>query len=284
MAWTKDTENYSLGKASISRKTIFMPIVLLTDFGHADGYAGILHGVIAKIAPEVRVIDLAHGVPPFDLLQANLILYRACPYFPKGSIFVVVVDPGVGGSRNPILVETDHHYFIGPDNGVFTLALSEQKVKNIFLLQDKKFFLTEISSTFHGRDIFAPAAAHLARGTAGKEFGPPLPDYLRLADLEPKQTGDRLSGKIISIDRFGNAVTNLKKSFLKRFFPDLKISASVAAVHRLPLRHTHYAEGKAGEALLLFGSSALLEIAVYQGSAAEKLDLKLGDEVEISAS
>ncbi len=257
-----------------------MPIALLTDFGTADGYVGALKGVLARLAPKVPVFDIAHDLPPFDIIQANLTLYRAYRYFPHGTIFVVVVDPGVGGGRKPLLVETKNYFFIGPDNGIFTMALAEEKILRFIELQNKKYFLPDVSFTFHGRDIFAPVAAHLAQGVSPMDFGPTLKDCLRIPEVEPKISSDYLEGRIIGVDRFGNIVTNFKKSFLKKFFPKFKFSVSVGAQLIAPLQ-AHYSQGKPGVAIILFGSADLLEIAVNQGSAASQLGIKIGDPVKI---
>jgi S-adenosylmethionine hydrolase len=262
-----------------------MPIVLLSDFGGSDSYVGVLKGVLARLAPHSSVIDLVHDLPPFDLLQANLVLYQAYRFFPEKSIFVAVVDPEVGGKRKPLLIETEHYFFVGPDNGVFTLPLSEQKIKNIFHLDRENFFLKPISATFHGRDIYAPVAAHLSAGVAPSELGSQLPDYFRLPDLEARVSGDSLMGKILGIDRFGNAITNFKRSLVQRHFPEMSFSLEVGEGKHIAslLRdlHHHYAEGRPHEILMLFGGSDLLEISVNQGSAAEKLNLRVGDPVKI---
>ncbi len=260
-----------------------MPIVLLTDFGSSDGYVGVLKGVIAKVAPHAQVIDLAHDLPPFDILNASLVLYQAYRYFPAGSIFVAVVDPGVGSERKPILVETENYFFVGPDNGIFTLALSEQKIRGIFHLKAEKYFLHPVSSTFHGRDIFAPVAAHLTHGVTLDQLGSPLTDYHRLPEWSPQMNEQEMAGQIVAIDWFGNAITNFKKPFLEKHFPDLDFTAVVGARHAVPLRgiNTHYAEGKEGQPILLFNSANLLEISANRGSAAEILGLRRGDSVKI---
>lgn len=261
-----------------------MPIALLTDFGTVDGYAGILHGVISGIAPQAKVVDVTHELPPFRLSQAGLTIYRVFRYFPKKSIFVVVVDPEVGSPRKPILVVTQEYFFVGPDNGVLDPALSEQKIQKIYQLKNEDYFLTPVSHTFHGRDVFAPVAAHLHNGVAPKKFGPSLKGHTRLSLWETRIHHHHLEGRIISVDRFGNLITNLRRSLIKKHFPKLNFSVE-AGTRKLTtlLRdlHSHYAEGKPQEAILLFGSSDLLEISVNQGSAAKKLRLKVGDLVKI---
>jgi S-adenosylmethionine hydrolase len=257
-----------------------MPIALLTDFGTSDSYAGVLKGVISRIAPSTPVIDLSHEIPPFDVVQGALVLYQAFHYFPEKTIFVGVVDPGVGGLRRPMLIQTKRYFFIGPDNGLFSLALSEEEVQQIIQLNNCDYFLKSPSHTFHGRDIFAPVAAHLSSGVAPIEFGPQVSGYEKLKDLEPQKEKDEIIGKILSIDRFGNAITNLRLPFLQEQLPNLSFSAEIGGKVLRELK-THYAEGESKEAFLLFGSTGLLEISVNQGSAAETLHLKRGDPIKI---
>jgi S-adenosylmethionine hydrolase len=260
-----------------------MPIALLTDFGTTDSYAGILKGMIAKIAPEARVIDLTHEILPYDLLQAGLILYQSYRYFPPHTIFVCVVDPGVGSERRPILIKTKNYFFIGPDNGLFTLALADQEIEKVIHLTQSQYFLEPLSSTFHGRDIFTPVAAHLSLGIPADQFGPEVSDYKRLEDFFPQVEKKEIVGKILSIDRFGNAITNLSHSFLKKHISDLKFSLSIGK-RKLSAMKTHYAEGEKKKPFFLFGSSGLLEIAMNQGSAAHLLKMKRGDFVRIKVA
>ncbi len=257
-----------------------MPIVLLTDFGNSDGYAGILRGVLAQWAPKTPVIDLAHEIPPYDVVQAGLILYQAYSFFPKGSIFVAVVDPGVGSARRPLLVKTQDYYFIGPDNGLFNLALFEQKIEKIIELTNPDYFLKKVSSTFHGRDIFAPVAAHLSMGTPLQHFGPELSHIQKLAEFTPEEKKGAILGRILSIDRFGNLITNLRRAYLLERFPNLAFQVTVKNKTLRDLK-THYAQGEKKKPFLVFGSSNLLEIAVNQGSAAGLLQLKRKDTLRV---
>jgi S-adenosyl-L-methionine hydrolase (adenosine-forming) len=267
-----------------------MPIALLTDFGSSDGYVGSLKGVALRIAPDTPVIDISHDIPAFDILEGAVVLFRAFAYFPKKTIFVVVVDPGVGSERKPILVETADYYFVAPDNGVLTLALAEQKIQRIIHLMDEKYFLQPRSHTFHGRDIFIPVAAHLVNGAAVKKFGAELSDYVRLPALEPQISAEAIHGQVIAVDRFGNIFTNLTRRLLERYFSKMDFTLFVGAGSSRPGTetkslqglHSHYAEGEPGQAMLLFSSSNLLEIAVNQGSAAEILGLQRGDKIKIA--
>jgi len=274
-----------LGKEKRNRETwaIPMPIVLLSDFGTSDGYVGAMKGVLAHLAPNVPVIDLSHQVSPFDLVQGGLLLFQAYPYFPRNSVFVAVVDPGVGSTRKAILVETQDYFFIGPDNGLLSMALAEQKVRRIVHLTNRKYFLEPLSATFHGRDLFAPVAAHLAQGLAAEFFGPELTGYERLPAFIPKFSPEQIRGEILHFDRFGNAITNLTRTFLQRHHhgPELNLVVRDRTLRGL---RNHYAEAAPGEACLLFGSSQLLEICVNQGSAAQLLGLARGDEIQVPLS
>jgi len=257
-----------------------MPIVLLSDFGTVDGYVGVMKGIIARIAPETPVIDLCHEISPFDVEQGALILAQSHPYFPAGTIFVGVVDPGVGGLRRPILVKTKDYLFIGPDNGLFSWALSDQTIEKIICLNSGEYFLKEPSHTFHGRDIFAPVAAHLSRGVLPHQMGPEISGYEKLKDFTPRVEKKEMVGKVIGIDRFGNGITNFRLSFLQEHCPSLKFSLQIGKKIVRELK-THYEEGEAKRPFFLFGSSGLLEISVNQGSAAKVLGLKKGDVVKI---
>jgi hypothetical protein len=257
-----------------------MPIVLLTDYGNSDGYAGILKGVIARISPPCPVIDLTHEIAPFDIIQGGFVLYQSYRYFPRQTIFVAVVDPGVGGERKPLLIQTENYYFIGPDNGLFTLVLHTEKIERIVHLTNQKYFLKSPSSTFHGRDIFASVAAHLANGTVLENFGEEIETYQRLPEFSPRLSRKEIVGTVISVDRFGNVVTNLTRVLLAERFLDLEFSLKVGKRLVKEIK-THYAEGPPKKPFLLFGSSNLLEISVNQGSAAEVLGIQRGDEVKI---
>ncbi|MFO1519402.1 MAG: SAM-dependent chlorinase/fluorinase [bacterium] len=260
-----------------------MDIVLLTDFGTKDPYAGVLKGVIAQLAPEARVIDLTHEIPPFDVTAGALALFQSYRYFPKGTIFLSVVDPGVGSERRPILIQTKNYFFVGPDNGLFTLAFSGEKPEKIIHLTEEKYFLPSVSATFQGRDLFAPVAAYLSRGEAPERFGYSLEDYTRLEGLIPEVKKGEIIGKVLHVDRFGNALTNFSKGFLKRHFPSLEFFLTVKKKKITPLK-THYAEGEGKKPFLLFGSSNLLEISVNQGSAAQALKIERGDAVSVKGA
>lgn len=241
-------------------------IYFVSDFGTSDVYAGIVEAVIATIAPDVRVVHLAHGVPPQDVRNASWQLFAATPYLPRGSIVLAVVDPGVGSARRALVVETERLTFVAPDNGLLEAALTIDPPRRAFALENPQLRRAEVSSTFHGRDVFGPAAAHLARGVDPSAFGPAVHDPVRLG-LAP--THDR-RGAIWTFDRFGNAITTLFST------PASKVRVGA---RELPYT-TCYAEVAPGEALALSGSSGLVEISVRDGSAREVLGLKECDEVE----
>lgn len=239
-----------------------MLITLLTDFGTADGYVAEMKGVLLSSAPEAQVVDLSHDIPPHDIEAARLAVARYWRRFPAGTIHVVVVDPGVGSDRQAIAVHSDGRFLVGPDNGVLSPALLLSDARAVSLPVH-----TDAAPTFHGRDVFAPAAAALARGAAIESLGAWAGDPVIRRTPEPVREPDGwLRGEVIVIDRFGNAVTNL-------------VGAHVGAVrigaHEIPLRRT-YAEVPPGEALALIGSSGLIEIAVRDGNAATTLGIGRG--------
>ncbi len=241
------------------------PIVFLTDFGLKDHYVGVMKGVIARLAPEAPVIDLLHEVPPQDVLSGAFHLWASYRYFPEGSIFVTVVDPGVGTKRRGLLLQMAERFFLGPDNGLFTWLLDANPDFVAFSLENPAFFLPEVSHTFHGRDIFAPCAAHLFRGVPPEEFGPRVHDLVRLPVPPLTEEGNRLRGSVIHVDRFGNLITNIAaEKILSR-----RVRAVVFQGQKLPFLRT-YGEAPPGTPLALIGSDGLLEIAVTEGSAYEK--------------
>jgi S-adenosylmethionine hydrolase len=262
-------------------------IALLTDFGRQDAYAGVLHGVIAGIAPEARVIDLTHDVPPQDVRAGAFLLLTAYRYFPPGTIFVVVVDPGVGTARAILALRTgqgggrgvkpagrvQRYTFVGPDNGVLYWAVEDaggplESVR----VEQPAFRLPEVSRTFHGRDVIAPAAAHLARGVPLGALGPPAGPLAGTPFPRPVEVAGGLAGEVLYVDRFGNAITNLPPS------PGL-----IRVAGRVVPRGRAYAEGVPGRPLALVGSAGLIEVAVPGGSAAAALGIGPGTPVLLEA-
>ena len=256
-------------------------ITLLTDFGLKDAYVGTMKGVLLALAPEARIVDICHEVPPQDIRGGGFLWAQAVPYFPPGSIHVAVVDPGVGSRRKIVAVEARGSIFLAPDNGIVGYVLKRREIRRAVEVKRTKHFLDPVSATFHGRDIFAPVAARLAGGLPLEALGPVYRDY-RLDRLPPVRTrrltrgGAKLmetSGQVVYIDTFGNAVTNLcpPEAFKLR---ELKVGSV-----RLSRLVRTYSQVKAGEELALVGSSGHLEIAVNCGRGAEVLGLTVGEKV-----
>lgn len=273
-------------------------IALLTDFGNDDIYVGMMKGVIYRINPSVRVVDLTHAIDPHNVRQAAFSLLNAYRYFTPGTIFVVIVDPGVGSTRRPIAVRAGDYTFIAPDNGVLSYTLNATGQFQAIELTNAQYRLQEVSNTFHGRDIFAPAAAHLAASVPFETLGEPLDDLFPLHRPELSVSGRKVTGEIVHIDRFGNIVSSI--GLMRWLNADRLSLAPVFGENtdlNLPLHAleanvivggqtmegicTAYSEAPRGDLLALVGSSGYLEIAVNQGSAAERLDVVVGDRVEL---
>lgn len=254
-------------------------ITLTTDFGTSDHFIGTMKGVILGIAPKARIVDITHEVGPFEISEGAFTIAQAYSYFPRRTIHVVVVDPGVGTTRRPILAEMGGQYFVAPDNGVLSMIFSREKAK-VRHITNEKYFLRPLSRTFHGRDVFAPVAAHLAGGVAPARFGKPIDDYLRLTLEKVHRTGKRVwTGAVLKVDRFGNLITNLSITE----FPQVKtrpfeLNVGLEKVTRLALTFT---ECEPGELFTIAGSSGYLEVATNQGSAAKKLGCGAGSPVEL---
>jgi len=255
-------------------------LTLTTDFGLADQYVGVMKGVILGICPQAQMVDISHEVKPFWVPDGAYLIAQAYRYFPPKTVHLVVVDPGVGTSRRPILLEAAGQLFVAPDNGVLSMIYSAEEHK-IRLISSQRYFREPVSRTFHGRDIFAPVAAHLAAGVPPSRMGKLIDDYLRPAFGEPRRVGKRTwSGQILRIDRFGNIITN----FHRNDFPDLEkrtISLAIGPVEIPVLAHT-YSEAGSGELFLIFGSSGYLEVSINQGSAAGKIACEAGAPADLT--
>ncbi len=255
-------------------------ITLTTDFGLEDIFVGVMKGVILGINPRTSIIDLSHQVPPQDVRQAAYLLLTAYPYFPSGTIHLVVVDPGVGGERRAIAMHTGRAYFVGPDNGVLSYVAAKEKVERLVSLTNPRYWLPRPSSTFHGRDIFAPVAAHLSLGIALEDLGEEIQDMVRLPLSQPILSPDgTVVGQILHIDRFGNLVTDIPSETLPKG-GQLTITLLGRTICGLS---SSYAAVREGELLAYIGSAGLLEIAGRGGSVAATLDAKVGDEVMVRA-
>jgi len=254
-------------------------ITLITDFGESDHFVGTMKGVILSLAPRARIVDITHQIAPYELNEAAFVLAQAWRYFPKGTIHVVVVDPGVGSARRPIIAAAGGHCFVAPDNGVLSMIYDAAPAK-VRIISNEQVMSKQISRTFHGRDIFAPAAAHLARGVPHARFGKVITDYVRCSSIKPARASQNAwTGTILKVDRFGNLITNLHVDD----FPDVKtqpfeLRIGVERIHRLALT---YAETEIGEVFVIVGSAGYLEVAANQASAAETFGCGAGAPLEL---
>jgi S-adenosyl-L-methionine hydrolase (adenosine-forming) len=263
-----------------------MPIItLLTDYGTKDHFVASMKAVILSISPQVQIVDISHDVPAHDILEAGFVLRSCFSYFPTRTIHVVVVDPTVGSPRKAIVVATDNHYFVAPDNGVLSLIYDAEPVTTVVEIAAEHLMLPEISKTFHGRDIFAPAAAWLARGTDMLNFGDTITEYTKLTLPKAKLTTEgKLKGSVLHVDRFGNLITNISRQDLdaaREKIPGNTFKVTIGKQEIDGLKN-YFAEGQKGEIVALFGSTNLLEIAQNQGSASRTLGVGRGAEASIS--
>jgi S-adenosylmethionine hydrolase len=264
------------------------PLALLTDFGYRDHYVGAMKGVIASIAPDASVIDITHGIPAQSIVAGAIALRESWRYFPPRTIFLAVVDPGVGTARAPIAIDTRAGArFVGPDNGVLWLAASEAGIKRIVKLTSTRHRLTSVSATFHGRDIFAPAAAYLSRGTPLASLGPSIRSIEKIDLPHPVQSSRELRGEVIYVDGFGNLVTNIDRERAADFdasFHHKSLSVRIK-LGRAAIRIVDtYAALPKGAPLATFGSFGLLEIAIRDGNAAAHFGAGAGSSVSVIGS
>jgi S-adenosylmethionine hydrolase len=258
-------------------------ISLTTDFGLKDPYAAEMKAVILSICPNAVTVDISHEVDKFDVRMGAYMLASAAPYFPEGTLHVAVVDPGVGTKRRPIIIQTARSFFIGPDNGLLVLAAEAQGVKRMYEIASRRLMLPHVSSTFHGRDIFAPAAAHLANGVSPEEFGPEISETVKPSFAEVTRKDDALVGEVLHVDGFGNITTNIHVKNIR----DLGEGTLQVELphHKLELKLSKtYAEGKNQEPIAVMGSHDYLEIALNRGNAAAKFQAKPGDKITLSTS
>jgi S-adenosyl-L-methionine hydrolase (adenosine-forming) len=263
------------------------PIAILTDFGYRDHYVGVMKGVIATIAPETRVIDISHGIPPQSVIAGAMALKQSWRFFPKYTVFLVVVDPGVGSARKAVAIETRAgSLFVGPDNGVMSLAANEAGLVRIVELREPKYQLKDVSSTFHGRDIFAPAAASLSNGTRLSSLGPAIKEITHLSLPTAARRDRTIAGEVIYIDGFGNLVTNITRAMLDNLaasFRALRLLVRIDKGATMEIFQA-YADAPIGAPLALPGSFELLEIAIRNGNAASFFGLGEGAPVTVIAS
>lgn len=260
------------------------PIVTLTtDFGINDHFVGTMKGVILNIAPQAEIVDICHAVQAFDVLDGALAVAQSYTYFPVGTIHVVVVDPGVGSARRPILVSTERHYFVAPDNGVLSLVYSREERIRVRHITGQHYFLHPVSNTFHARDLFAPVAGWLAKGVDSGKFGEEISDYVRLNAPRPKPVNETtLRGIVLRVDRFGNLVTNFTPHDVPALFqpnpPSFKVVVGKCEITEM---HSNYAEGVPNEIFGILGSMGYLEIAANRAPAAQLTGSGKGSEVTV---
>jgi S-adenosylmethionine hydrolase len=256
-------------------------ITLLTDFGTRDWFTGVMKGVILGVSPRAAIVDITHEIPAGDLRAGAFALAASARFFPKGTVHVAIVDPGVGGPRQAIAVQTENYCFVGPDNGLLSWVLAKEKVLGIVAIENPRYLLAPVSRTFHGRDIFAPVAAHLSRGLPLKKLGRPLKSFVELDWPEPRLVGSQLHGEVVYIDHFGNALTNLHEAAVR-----LLVSESCAVFtgrRRLCPLAEFYQAVPAGKPVAILGSSGFLEIALNRGNAAQRLRLRPGQTITVQS-
>jgi S-adenosylmethionine hydrolase len=258
-------------------------ISLTTDFGLKDPYVAEMKAVILGICPRATIVDISHEIEKFNVRMGGYVLACSVPYFPKGTIHVAVIDPGVGAEREAILIETEQAFFVGPNNGVLALAARKAgRVKQIRKMTSQKLMLQRVSNTFHGRDVFAPAAAHLAKGRPSAEFGPRIKEFVVPAFARVEKKEDTLVGEVVHVDGFGNIVTNFGKKESESLRIDQMVNVKIKD-GKLSLKFCRtYADVEEQEPLLLLGSHDFLELSLNRGDAARAFKVETGDKIALS--
>lgn len=256
-----------------------MIVTLTTDFGYTDPFVGIMKGVIYSINPQAVIVDLTHGIPAQNILAGALVLSHSTSYFPRGTIHVAVVDPGVGSARKPVLIEAGGSFFIGPDNGIWSLTLAHVKPDRIIHLSNPIYHLKPTSTTFHGRDIFTPVAAHLSLGVAPAGFGEALESLTQIALPQVRRKAQEVHGEIVYIDGFGNLSTNIRDRDLEQ----ISRERATVSLHNTAVKGIgrSYVEVPEGALTAVINSWGVLEIAANKGNAQQVIGAKLGDLVRI---
>ena len=251
-------------------------ITLTTDFGTRDGYVAQMKGVILRISPKVRLIDVTHDIESFDIMEAALVIRGLWEYFPEGTVHIAVVDPGVGSKRRGIVMRLDGRFYVGPDNGLFSLVFARSHAREVREISDSNLFLQEPHPTFHGRDVFAPAAAHLSLGIAFDAVGPVVEDPVMLSIPEPIHTEVGIEGEIIHVDQFGNLTSNIESGMLFRSVDSVQIGEwEIKGIKRF------FSEVPTGAPVALINSFGFLEIAVNLGNASKDLGVQKGSRVNV---
>ena len=258
-------------------------ITLTTDFGNNDYFVGAMKGVILEIVPDAQIVDICHAVQAFDVLDGALTISQAYSYFPNRTVHVVVVDPGVGTARRPILASSDKYHFVAPDNGVLSLVYARESRMHVRHITSEHYFLQPVSNTFHGRDIFSPVAAYLAKEVDSLKFGDEIEDYVKFTAPKPKAVDEhRMRGVVLKVDRFGNLITNITPQEAPKLFEaDAKGFKIVVGSREITEIHDAYAEGAPGEVFGVLGSMGFLEIAANRGAAAQLTGAGKGSDVSV---
>jgi S-adenosylmethionine hydrolase len=259
-------------------------ITLTTDYGTSDHLVGAMKGVILKINPEAHIVDICHNVLPFDVLDGALTIGQAYRFYPPRTVHIVVVDPGVGTARRPILVTGDQHYFVAPDNGVLSVVYEKEERLSVRRVSATHYFQNPVSNTFHGRDIFAPVAAWLTKNWQTPSFGEEITDYVRFTLPKPRIADNTVKGVVMRVDTFGNLVTNLTPEDVPQLLAggkSFKISVGGKEVSKF---HQAYGQGEQGEVFALLGSSGFLEISMNRGNAARTLGAQRGSPVTLETA
>ena len=259
-------------------------ITLTTDFGLNDHFIGTIKGVLLNIVPEARIVDICHSVQAFDVLDGALTISQAYSYFPSGTIHMVIVDPGVGTARRPIILTSDRYQFVAPDNGVLSMVYDREERLSVRHVTADHYYLQPVSNTFHARDIFAPVVAYLAKGVDPDRFGDEISDYVRFAAPRPKAAdGNTLRGVVLKVDRFGNLITNITPQDAPALFGENPSAFKLVLGKReITEMRTAYAQGAPGEVFGILGSMGFLEIAANRGAAAQILGVGKGTEVSLT--
>ena len=257
-------------------------ITLTTDFGTNDHFVGAVKGVILDIVPEAAIVDISHAVQAFDVLDGALTISQAYSYFPTGTVHMIVVDPGVGTARRPILASSDGYHFVAPDNGVLSMVYAREDRIHVRHITADHYFRQPVSNTFHGRDVFAPVAAYLAKMVDSHKFGDEIEDYVRFAAPKPKPAGDnKLRGVVLKVDRFGNLITNVTPEDAPALFAPNATFKIVVGNKEVSEIRAAYAEGAPGEVFAVLGSMGYLEIVANRAAAAQLTGAGKGSEVSI---
>ncbi len=251
-------------------------ITLCTDFGTSDPYVGIMKGVILGVNPEARIVDITHEIDPQDIREAAFTVHDYWHYFPAGTVHIVVVDPTVGSSRRPIVVASGGHFFVGPDNGVFSLVATE--ASEVRVIENRDLMRKEISATFHGRDIFSPVGGHLSRGTAPSSLGAAIADPVVLDDIHPVITAEKMTGDIARFDHFGNAITNIRSEEFASYVKGAPYRISVNELSFTSLSRSYFE----GDMTCLTGSSGYIEFGIFRGNFRTMTGARTRDPVTIT--